>query len=239
MVASHLAGRNDPYGTGQFRRYDRFQEQWKKGQPIPQVVFIEPKYTDDPTFSFHPRNDDHCPTGITEGQRLLANIYNTLISNNELWKSVALIVTYDEHGGFFDHVPPPPAPVHVGGINFATAGVRVPAFVISPYVKQGGIFSGVVDHTAFLQLLADRFTPGKEYSPAVSARQSYFQKLAPIFDNKRRTGAPPKIPQSALDDMLTGAPAMALKQDTSNTKIALDLASAKMASLHSDRFAVT
>ena len=86
------------------------------------------------SFSFYSANDDHCPTGITGGQKFLAEIYHTLISNRELWNSTMLIMTYDEHGGFFDHVLPPQVPAHAGGVNFVTTGVRVPAFVISPFV---------------------------------------------------------------------------------------------------------
>ncbi|MFY9837400.1 MAG: alkaline phosphatase family protein [Xanthobacteraceae bacterium] len=138
------SGLNDPGGVGEFRRFEHFSPQWRSNEMIPDVVFIEPKYTDDPTFSGRHPNDDHCPTGISEGQRLLADIYNTIISNDELWQSTMLIVTYDEHGGFFDHVPPPAVPTQAGGVNFATTGVRVPAFVISPYVQPGSVFSEVV-----------------------------------------------------------------------------------------------
>ena len=205
-----IAGLNDPTNLGEFRRYDRFKEHWQNGDAIPDVVFIEPKYTDDPTFSFRPRNDDHCPTGISEGQRFLGDIYNTIISNDDLWKTTMMIVTYDEHGGFFDHVTPPSVPAHAGGVNFATTGVRVPAFVISPFVKPGSVFSDVVDNTSILQLLADRFTPDKPFSPTVAARQSYFKPLASVLDNTPIATKPSPIPAATLVQLLTGAPAAAL-----------------------------
>ena len=229
-----MAGLNDPSNLGEFRRYDRFGEQWQSGDAIPDVVFIEPKYTDDPTFSFKPRNDDHCPTGVTEGQKFLADIYNVIVSNNDLWKSTMLIVTYDEHGGFFDHVTPLSVPAQAGGINLATTGVRVPAFVISPYVKPGSVFSDVVDSTSILQLLADRFTPGTPYSPAVGARQAYFKPLSTILDNPPIATPPKALP--ALDQLISGVPAVALDTGPATpTSQALNRASSAMAGLHPSR----
>jgi len=230
-----VAGFNEPEQLGEFRRYESFKRQWQSGKGIPEVVFIEPRYTDDPVFSFRPKNDDHCPTGISEGQRFLADIYNTLISNNELWKSTMLIVTYDEHGGYFDHVSPPAVPAHAGGVNFATTGVRIPAFVVSPYVKSGTVFSDQVDNTSILQLLADRFTPGRGYSPAVSARQQYFKPLSTILDNPAVTTKPNPIDDSAFSQVVTGAPAAALdKGEISATTLALNRAAAAIAMLHPD-----
>jgi phospholipase C len=231
------AGLNDPTGLGEFRRYDEFKDQWQNNSDaIPDVVFIEPKYTDDPTFSFRPRNDDHCPTGITEGQKFLADIYNTIISNDDLWKSTMLIVTYDEHGGFFDHVTPPSVPAQAGGVNFSTVGVRVPAFVISPYVKPGSVYSDTVDSTSILQLLTDRFTPGRVYSPAVAARQKYFQRLSRILDNPPVTTKPSPIPAPTLDQLLSGSPAVALDTgEATPTAQALIRASSAMAKLHPDQ----
>ncbi len=102
-----LADHNDPYSMGSFRRYDKFSLHWNDPYGVPSVIFIEPKYTDDPAHTLRQPNDDHCPTGVTAGQLFLADIYNTVTSNSERWKSTMLIITYDEHGGFFDHVAPP------------------------------------------------------------------------------------------------------------------------------------
>jgi phospholipase C len=167
---------------GPFRNYNDqnsgFYEHWTNGAQIPNVVFIEPKYTDDIVF-WAASNDDHPPTGVAKGQDLLRVIYQTLIGNPALWAKTMMIVTYDEHGGFFDHAPPLPIPDTAGGAQFATTGVRVPAFVISPHVAAGKPFHGKLDHTSVLRLLAERFTPGKPYSPKVAARQ---QQLAPLSD---------------------------------------------------------
>ncbi len=144
-------------GRGRFRHYSRFAAEWADPAPLPQVIFIEPEYTDGPHID---PNDDHPPTGIAKGQSFLADIYHALIANPARWASTMMIVTYDEHGGFFDHVPPLPIPAEAGGYPFATTGVRVPAFVVSPHVAPGSVYSGALDHTSILHLLADRFTPG-------------------------------------------------------------------------------
>ena len=162
-------------GRGRFRHYSRFAAEWADPAPLPQVIFIEPEYTDGPHID---PNDDHPPTGIAKGQSFLADIYHALIANPARWASTMMIVTYDEHGGFFDHVPPLPIPAEAGGYPFATTGVRVPAFVVSPHVAPGSVYSGALDHTSILHLLADRFTPGRDYSPAVAARQARLTPLA-------------------------------------------------------------
>jgi phospholipase C len=144
------------------------------------VVFIEPKYTDDPIGS-GAANDDHPPTALAPGEDFLRRIYRTLISNPKRWKNTMMIVTYDEHGGFYDHVPPLKIKDTAGGKQFNTTGVRVPGFVVSPHVTPGKPFKGKLDHTSILQLLADRFTPGKAYSAEVASRQKQLDPLSGVL----------------------------------------------------------
>jgi len=70
-------------------------------------------------------------------QAFLADIYDVLISNPNRWKNTVMIVFYDEHGGFFDHVPPLDIQTEAAGHLFATTGVRIPGFVVSPHVAAG------------------------------------------------------------------------------------------------------
>src|SRR5262249_19287432 len=158
------------------------------------------------------------PTGVAKGQAFLTDTYNTLISNPDRWKTTMMIVTYDEHGGFFDHVTPLPIPTSVAGFQFATTGVRVPAFVISPQVKAGGVFNGNLDHTSILQLLADRFNPGQDYSAAVGARQPQLVRLATILpDSVPAQPLVPSIPnatQAAVRAATAGAAAPAAPPTT-------------------------
>lgn len=184
----------DQMGFGmRFRRYTRLERDWLSAEPAPSVIFVEPEYTDG--FPVDPPNDDHSPTGIARGQLLLADLYRILIRNPAKWAHTLLVITYDEHGGFFDHVPPLPGPTVIGDVKLDTTGVRVPAFFVSPYVKPGVPFTGPLDHTSILQLLADRFTDMKyEYSKAVHDRHAML-KLNRIFqclsDEPLNLAAPP------------------------------------------------
>jgi phospholipase C len=199
-------------GRGRFRRYSRFQGHWAASDPMPSVVFIEPEYTDGPHGD---PNDDHPPTGVAKGQAFLADIYGTLIGNPDRWAKTLMIVTYDEHGGFFDHVPPLPISTNVAGFQFTTTGVRVPAFLISPHVAPGSVFSGNLDHTSILQMLADRFNANQDYSAAVGARQSQLARLSnALLDPPPPLMRAPAMPATALaalsSAVASAAPASAI-----------------------------
>lgn len=181
----------DQIETGlHFRRYAHFERDWLSNEKRPSVTFIEPEYTDGPHSE---PNDDHAPTGVEPGQKFLADIYNTLIANPEKWAKTLLVVTYDEHGGFFDHVPPLNIPATINGIELQTTGVRVPAFLISPHVKPGQPFNGALDHTSILQLLDDRFIRGEGYSVAVNERQTYLNRILNALQAEPQLGRPPKL----------------------------------------------
>ena len=183
---------------GRFRRLTHLREQWTGAGAMPSVIFIEPEYTDGPHSA---PNDDHPPTGIAGGQALLAEVYATLTANPARWRNTMLIVTYDEHGGFYDHVPPLGIGASVGGFQIATTGVRVPALVVSPHVAPGVPFSDPLDHTSFLQLLADRFNPGQGYSAEVSARQSRLGRLSTALTEVPDRDVAPASPHPPLSEV--------------------------------------
>ncbi|MFM0430833.1 alkaline phosphatase family protein [Paraburkholderia aspalathi] len=186
---------------GRFRRYSRFKEDWTNSSNLPQVIFIEPEYTDGP---HRVPNDDHSPTGVAPGQAFLADIYQT-ISASKRWDETLMIVTYDEHGGFFDHVSPLEISTDVAGYQFQTTGLRVPAFLVSPYVAPGGVFSGDLDHTSILQLLADKFNAGGTYSAPVSAR-TQLSKLSSALSETRTPGSALKLNVPIASKLLAPAP---------------------------------
>lgn len=203
-----IASLGDRFNLGAFRRYEGFHEQWNGNADVPSVIFIEPKYTDDKISPSAP-NDDHPPTGMLPGEDFLRRIYRTLISNPDRWKKTAMIVTFDEHGGFFDHAPPLKIKDTAGGKQFNTTGVRVPAFVVSPQVSLGKPFHGKLDHTSILQLFADRFTPGRPYSAAVTARQQQLDPLSDIFVPLPAQVPSPEFPENigaALHVLAAAAP---------------------------------
>ncbi len=142
-------------------------------EPFPQVIFIEPTYTD--ATHIGPSSDDHAPSAIKGGQEFLSTVYRKIaIEDPEFWKGVVMIVTYDEHGGFFDHVSPPAiqttAPPGITYRNFETLGVRVPAFVISPFVEKQYVHKGLLDHTSILKFIAQKFDKRGSYSDSVDKR---------------------------------------------------------------------
>ena len=92
------------------------------------------------------------------------------------------IVDYDEHGGFFDHVIPPSIPTTPpSGARyvspFTTLGVRVPGYLISPFVKSGFASQNLLDHTSVLKLLGEKFGNG-HYSPEVDVAPACRQSVA-------------------------------------------------------------
>ena len=101
---------------------------------LPSVTFIDPHFIELPPDA----NCDGPPADIAQGQKLVEQVVNAVVAG-PAWEKTLLIVTYDEHGGFYDHVPPPPATPN-SPTSLSTYGVRVPAFVISPWVQAGEIF---------------------------------------------------------------------------------------------------
>jgi phospholipase C len=136
---------------GHFVYYDQFARQVGSADYAPRYTFIEPSYGNwipavtsgdySCGTSQHPQDD------VTRGEWLIKCTYEA-IRNSPLWETSLLLVTWDEHGGFYDHVAPPTAPtpgdgsatspLNRSGFDFTRLGVRVPAVVVSPYVTAFG-----------------------------------------------------------------------------------------------------
>jgi len=118
---------------------------------LPAVSYIDP---------FFGQNDDHPPLHPILAQALIAATYRALAASPQ-WKNCMLVITYDEHGGFYDHVPPPRVAddtlARYGADGFDQLGFRVPALVIGPYAKQGYVSSVQYDHTSALKHLQNAF----------------------------------------------------------------------------------
>ena len=144
---------------GHFRGFDAFINDCATDN-LPQYSFVEPD------FLTARANDEHPPHDVSSGERFLSAIWNA-VSGSPAWNSTLLLITYDEHGGCYDHVLPPsnaltPDPVSNpghSGFSFDRFGVRVPAVVISPFVQRGTVFrspsSTPYDHTSLLATLRD------------------------------------------------------------------------------------
>ncbi|WFP48918.1 alkaline phosphatase family protein [Methylomonas sp. EFPC3] len=121
---------------------------------LPAVSFIDPNFVDEPDDG---DNDDGPPADIRAGQNLIGTIVNALM-NGPNWHKTLLLITYDEHGGFYDHVDPYDYSANakpVSGIDHY--GVRVPTFVVSPWIDAGSVSKAVFDHTSIPKTIIRRF----------------------------------------------------------------------------------
>ena len=132
---------------------DTFFERCDEGR-LPRVSFI------DPGFGGDLRTDEHSYGDIRLGQRFVREIFKAFV-NSKHWKSGLFILTYDEWGGFFDHVRPPLLPddraVPDIEFSFGLAGFRVPSFIASPYAARNFADHRIYDHTSILRFLEWRF----------------------------------------------------------------------------------
>jgi phospholipase C len=104
-------------------------------------------------------NDDHPHADIRRGQALISAVVRAL-TESPLWPKTVLVVTYDEWGGFFEHVRPPRLPDAFRPTpheEHNTAGFRVPAYIVSPFAPRGRVAHGQYDHTSILKMVEWRF----------------------------------------------------------------------------------
>lgn len=148
-----------------FFEFNDFLKDCKKGG-LPNLSIVEPRFSSDDEFA---ANDQHPDHDVAEGDSLIRRVYAAIRKNQPLWESTMLIILYDEHGGLYDHVPPP-ATVNPDGknntlhnFNFDRLGVRVPAVIVSPYIQRRTIISSretknFFDHTSIISTARKLFT---------------------------------------------------------------------------------
>lgn len=175
---------------------DQFRKDAQAGR-LPSFVWIEPDYS----YQGSDGNSQHPPEDLRHGDAFIADIYNTLRANAALWNETLFVVLYDEHGGFYDHVPPP-ATVAPDGIasdadyqgapfDFKRLGPRVPAIVASPWIASG-VDPTVYDHTSVLAFVCDRFGLDKARLGKRVQQAGHFGN-APIWCAQARTDTPAQL----------------------------------------------
>lgn len=159
---------------------------------LPDYSFFEPNHRDHSGSDGEAlvATDQHPNHNVQTGERLIASVYNAIRQNPSLWQSTALLIVYDEHGGFYDHVPPPSCPAdnlfqasasETGTetpFAFDRLGVRVPAILISPWIARATVVPGnssaneYYEHASIPASVAQLFlTPHSPRSPReMSAR---------------------------------------------------------------------
>jgi phospholipase C len=196
-----------------FRSVDDLRDDLQDEDFSPTYVFIEPDYglLTRPLGDFQCGNSQHPKDDVTRGDALIKLVYEA-IRQSPLWESSLLLITYDEHGGFYDHVPPPSCvppgdvtdPDNNGhGFRFDQLGVRVPAVVVSPWVpdlRSAGRDSGgcnIVDHTLYdhCSLLA---TVERLYGvPPLTARDAQASDFLHLLSAEVPREAPRTLPAPA------------------------------------------
>jgi phospholipase C len=153
-VVNLLQNQPELFGT-----YKQFLQDCDNGL-LPDYSFVEPNYNDHETDEGEElASDQHPDHDIQVGESLIAEVYMRIKRNPNLWPTTALLVLYDEHGGIFDHVPPPTcSPDHFTAsanstgtgmeFKFDRLGVRVPAVLVSPWIRKNTVVDRVFDHAS-------------------------------------------------------------------------------------------
>ena len=159
-------------------------------------------------------DSEHTPGPAILGEVELSGIMTALMANPAIWAKTVLFVTYDENGGFFDHVTPPTPPAGTPG-EYVTAtavpdassigspaisgpiglGFRVPMLIISPFSRGGFVSSGVFDHTSILRFLETRF--GAEVPNLSAWRRGAVGDLTSAFNFTKLDTTAPNLPSVA------------------------------------------
>jgi phospholipase C len=161
---------------------------------LPQYCLVEPNYDE---------SSEEDPQDIQFGDQFIGKVVNAVMSSPN-WPKTMLIWTYDEHGGYYDHVPPPAAippddippnlqPGDPPG-TFDQYGFRVPAGVVSPYAKKDFVSHTVYDHTSILKTVEEKWN-----LPALTRRDANASSLFDMVDVRSKPAflTPPKLPAAA------------------------------------------
>jgi phospholipase C len=170
-----------------------------QGGSLPPFVVIDPNFG---LLGGGGQNDDHPDANITMGQVFLASVYEALAQSPQ-WYSCLLVITYDEHGGFYDHVNPPETVDDLP--EFAQLGIRVPSIVIGPHVRRGCVNSTQLEHCSIISTVTVKhgLTPMND---RVAASSDLSSCINPAYLGDPQP--PVKLPpiEAALEDLLVQRP---------------------------------
>jgi phospholipase C len=159
---------------------DRFFEDAAAGR-LPNVAFIEPNYTLVPELE-GTSNDDHPHGSVLVGEGWIAEVYNALSASPQ-WERMVLVLNFDEHGGFYDHVPPPRVADDNVNLNpgphpdYSRLGFRVPAIAMGPFAPKKIESAGPYEHCSILRMIEWRFG-----LRPMTARDEHAKNLADALD---------------------------------------------------------
>jgi phospholipase C len=180
-----VPGSFTPARASRQRPFSQFASDAAAGK-LPQFTFIDPNYDN---------TSEENPQDIQVGEEFVASIVHALTSA-PTWKSTALFITYDEHGGYYDHVPPPraippdaipPMTKHGDALGgYGRYGFRVPLIVVSPWARAGYVSHVVQDHTSMLAFIERKWN-----LPAMTFRDANAAPMTDYFDFRKPAFARP------------------------------------------------
>jgi phospholipase C len=169
------------------RTLDDFKSDASNGN-LPGFSFVEP------IFTGSKRADDHPPYDVRRAEAFVSCIV-AAIGASKSWSRTVVLITWDEHGGYYDHVPPPracePDGLRPSSHLFDRLGFRVPLLIVSPYVRPGHVSHMIADHTSITRLVEHLFGLG-----ALTVRDANAWPLLDAFDFSHMS-----VPDFPLDDL--------------------------------------
>lgn len=210
--------------TANIKLFDQSFMNDVKAGALPNYTFIDPRFVN---ATGDPANSQHAPQDARYGDNFIADVYEALRANEALWSKTALIVLYDEHGGFYDHVIPPSTGVpNPDGINspppgnklsyaptftFDRLGFRVPVVIASPWVKAGRVDSTQYQHTSILATVKKLFGWDQFLTKRDASAKTFEHLFAEL--SAPRTDTPQTLPRV---DVTQAAVAAASATDITN-----------------------
>src|SRR5262249_47806759 len=153
---------------------------------LPAVSFVDPRFIDEESGT---SGDDHPHADIRNGEAFLNLVY-TAVTQGPGWSQTVLIITYDEWGGFFEHVPPTAAPIppadQIAGSADGLRGFRVPCLIISPLARRASVVHTLFDHTSVLRFIEWRWS-----LDPLTERDATANNLAEALDFKAKVKKQP------------------------------------------------
>jgi len=202
-----------PEAMGNIKPMDRFYEQLSQGL-LPQFSFLEPAYFD---WIHSPASDEHPPHDVTYGEYLMADIYEALRAS-PIWNETLWIITFDEHGGYYDHVPTPqdgiPNPDGLDSndplFDFRRLGIRVPMVMVSPWIDKGTVIHEPTDeqkpyptshfeHSSVSATLRQLFNIDSAFLTKREAWAATFEQIV-LGRDSPRTDCPMTVPRPGSEE---------------------------------------
>lgn len=200
-----------------FRRFDERWEQDVANGDLPAYTFILPRFVNKDGAR---ANSQHAPEDVRFGEHLIADVYDALAANTTLFNQTALIVTYDEIGGFYDHIEPGSAPnpdgqnspnpddtatFQVPAFSFDRMGLRVPTVIVSPWIPKGIVENRQLQHTSVIKTMIEMFDlagPLNNRDATAASFADLFQKLSAP---RKPSNMPKTLPRPSVANVVVSA----------------------------------